>query len=430
MKLHRLPSTYNCSTDTLREILRSLLDNSVQQDEVVTQTIYTKNLDIYDIVEYIDIFPKVIFHPRNSSKTFFAFGCSQIFSSIQEAVSVEIQIPKWTVLGFDPENDGWENFPNRKHWMAELTCVVEEDADGSQQIEILYTAKQCFSTQDSNHYPVYQFHHNPNQEEWIQNIIDSKQLYQNNTIEKIVLARCSRRIIQKQHHRILQDISKNQKNCYHFFYSPKSECSFFGVSPERLFCITNNTLYTEALAGTRPRESDVTKDTEQAQDLLQHPKDREEHNIVVEYLQNTLSRFASSIEITNKEVLQLPYVQHIRTNISATLYEKVDIDDLLNTLHPTPAVCGMPKDTAYSLLRDIEQIPRGWYAGSFGLLENTTIDCTVMIRSSLCIHDKMYVWTGAGIVESSDPRTEWEELNNKAKQFFQISAEPSPTEDI
>ena len=409
----------------IRDTILSMVETSVQTDEIIIQKLFVKKFDMYDLIEDISIFPKVIFHQRNSNKTFFAFGCAKNFSSLEKTVSFETEIPKWTVLAFDPEKEGWDKFPNRNHWIAEVTCIVEENCDKTLTVEIFYTPKQIVSqAQEKTLPPLYKFDHAPNREVWIQNIIDSKKLCKNNTIEKIVLARCSRRKIHQPHHRILQSLSLYQKNCYHFFYSPAPNYAFFGISPERLFCITKNTLHTEALAGTRPRNADSIKDAEQAIDLLQHPKDTEEHNIVVEYVQKTLSRFSSSINITNKELLQLPYVQHIRTNISAELHENFDIDDLIHTLHPTPAVCGTPKNTAYIILRDIEKIPRGWYAGSFGLIQDKTIDCTVMIRSSLCIDNEMYVWTGAGIVESSDPKMEWEELDNKATQFFQISEEP------
>ncbi|PWB71522.1 hypothetical protein C3F09_07765 [candidate division GN15 bacterium] len=196
--------------------------------------------------------------------------------------------------------------------------------------------------------------------------------------------------------------------------------TFIGASPERLFTRRGNSIRTEAIAGTIARGTSRDEDTRLADKLMQSSKDRREHDLVVDYLQQSLDPVTESLVVDKTSVLVLPRLQHLRTSVSGTLCEKVSDADLLAALHPTPAVAGSPRDRAVQLIREIEPFDRGWYAGPIGWVSREASEFAVGIRSVLVTGNQLVLTAGAGIVEGSDPRAEWEETEQKFQSTMDV----------
>jgi isochorismate synthase EntC len=113
-------------------------------------------------------------------------------------------------------------------------------------------------------------------------------------------------------------------------------------------------------------------------------------------------------------VLTLSGIQHLETAIHAELRERTDVLELLELLHPTPAVCGQPRDAAYGFLEQEEGFARGWYGGPVGWMDTHGNGVFApALRCGLVERDAWHLFAGAGIVRGSDPDREWDEIHLK-----------------
>jgi len=194
---------------------------------------------------------------------------------------------------------------------------------------------------------------------------------------------------------------------------------FLGASPERLFALNGDKLTTESLAGTRPRGRTDREDRKLADALLESEKERREHDIVREFIASRLNALCAAHETDQPAVRKLATVQHLYTTLRGTLRHGVGPDEVLDALHPTPAVCGDPRDVAGELIRRLEATPRGYYAGAIGWVDAGRAEMAVAIRCGLVKGKRAIVFAGAGIVAGSDPDAEWDETENKMRPYLQ-----------
>ena len=170
------------------------------------------------------------------------------------------------------------------------------------------------------------------------------------------------------------------------------------------------------LAGSIGIGSGEVERRQLASQLLASAKDREEHEIVV---RSTMSALAEVCEDVTRlpgtpRVVTARNVQHLETPVSARMCEAGSIIDLVERLHPTPAVGGYPTDRALSIMRELEEIDRGWYAGPFGWVGlDGSGEFAVAIRSALLSGRRASVFAGSGIVAESVPSAEYAETSLK-----------------
>ncbi len=254
-------------------------------------------------------------------------------------------------------------------------------------------------------------------QKWTSSVQQAKKLISKSTFEKIVLAR---NLTVSKPDRVsptqVINVLRNQySKCYSFLVHRKTGGTFLGCTPERLVSIHKNFVLTEALAGSMQRGKTATEDTILEKSLSQSLKNRNEHNFVIRDIEERLSPFVVGIERDSRpEVKKLTNVQHLYTPITARLKNGIDPLTLIEQLHPTPAVGGYPWPKAKPYIRRLESFDRGWYAGPVGWLNSKGGgEFAVGIRSGLLKGDKAHIFAGCGIVEDSDPDTEWEETNLK-----------------
>ncbi|GMH33012.1 hypothetical protein BSKO_00846 [Bryopsis sp. KO-2023] len=262
-------------------------------------------------------------------------------------------------------------------------------------------------------------------------------------LTKVVLARKS------DHHlsgalsalELLLALQERDPSAYQLCLSVPGGGWFIASTPERLYARSTNKIATEAVAGTRPRgpKGDTERDFWLGLDLLQSPKDHIEFTLVRDWLRDALDNVCSKVELeVPKTVLKQRAVQHLYGRLSGELaFDKNDAD-LLRVLHPTPAVCGRPKDLAYKFLRENESFDRGFYAGPFGWVSGKGAEFVVAIRSALIRPSEQLsqsehgpqkhgvsLYGGVGVVHGSDPEAEWKELDLKVHQIDMFLKEQS-----
>lgn len=207
---------------------------------------------------------------------------------------------------------------------------------------------------------------------------------------------------------------KQNQGCYHFLWAENAQLSFVGSTPERLFQRCNNQLTTEALAGTAAVTDDELINRQQADWLLNDRKNLNENWLVVKDILHNIKTFTEQIQIQGIALKPLRKVQHLVRHIQALLKSGVSDADLLQAIHPTAAVSGLPQQAAKQALAEIEQFDRHWYAGTLGIITKEEAEFCVTIRSAFIESNRIRIFAGAGIVEESDPLTEWREIDRKA----------------
>lgn len=259
-------------------------------------------------------------------------------------------------------------------------------------------------------------------DEWEGMIKHSLQKISEGNIRKVVLSRyldCE--ITNAPDLTLLTNKLKDDYPASYLFIYRKSNSIFLGASPEKLFVINKKIIETEALAGTVKRGETDSADNQLSDFLLNDKKELAEHNNVVEYILNTISEFADGIQFDKPSIKKLKYVQHLWTPINGTLTGDPTIKSIINRLHPTPAVCGDPKETALDIINNLENYDRGLFTGVLGWYSGDGFgEFAVAIRSALIKNNKVMLFAGCGIVEGSSPEKEFYETELKLKSILSL----------
>lgn len=196
-----------------------------------------------------------------------------------------------------------------------------------------------------------------------------------------------------------------------------------GATPELLISKRSAAVESFPLAGSIPRQSQADADRAAAQALLRSDKDRREHRSVVEAILDALTPYCRQLAVPTEPVLRpTASMWHLGTRILGALKdEATPVTDLLAALHPTPAVCGEPREAAREVIRRLEPMDRGFYAGAVGWTRNDGDgDWYVTIRCAELETTRMRLYAGAGIMPRSDADSET--LETAAKFIALIDA--------
>ena len=217
---------------------------------------------------------------------------------------------------------------------------------------------------------------------------------------------------------LLESLKAATPGCFHFYAEPEDGTAFLGASPERLFRRDGRSVESEAVAGTRPRGVSSAEDEGLRDDLLHSAKDRVEHTYVSRGIREALEPLCEELEIEDRvSEMKLARGRHLRSKVSGSLRDGVTDADLLEAMHPTPAVGGHPRGEALEQIKALEPFDRGWYAGPVGWIGQEASEFAVGIRSGLVRGGRLALFSGAGIVAGSVPDEEWAEIEQKIGDF-------------
>jgi isochorismate synthase len=189
--------------------------------------------------------------------------------------------------------------------------------------------------------------------------------------------------------------------------------TFLGATPERLVSRRGNVVESEALAGTCPASEGASR-------LLESGKDRAEHGYVVRAIDVALRPLCRRLDSPPEPgVRRLSHVLHLHTPFRGELARPVAILDLVDRLHPTPAVGGTPTAAALDWIASAEGGTRGWYAAPVGWLDASGDgEFVVALRSALLDGDRARLYAGAGIVQDSEAAAEFAETRAKLQTMM------------
>jgi menaquinone-specific isochorismate synthase len=206
------------------------------------------------------------------------------------------------------------------------------------------------------------------------------------------------------------------------FALSRGPATFVGATPERLVDRRGRRIEIDALAGTVARSAQPEEDEALARSLLGSAKELEEHRVVVHAIREVLEPLCAELVVPeHPQTRPLRNVRHLWTVLRGRLNADLHVLELVERMHPTPAVAGFPRRPALSWLAEHEPRARGWYAGPVGWFDRTGEGSfAVALRCGLIEHRRAWVFAGAGIVEGSDPSRELAEV--RAKQRAVLSA--------
>ena len=195
-----------------------------------------------------------------------------------------------------------------------------------------------------------------------------------------------------------------------------------GASPEPLVKVIGNRVQTRPIAGTSPRGRSEDEDRRLAEKLINDPKERAEHVMLVDLGRNDLGRVCEygSVEVDELMVVETySHVLHIVSQVSGTLREGVSALDVLRSALPAGTLSGAPKVRAMQIIDELEPHKRGAYAGAVGYLSfNGDLDTCIVIRTVIVKDGQAHVQAGGGIVVDSDPQAELAETIAKSGAAF------------
>ncbi|MEQ6377618.1 isochorismate synthase [Bacillaceae bacterium S4-13-56] len=225
---------------------------------------------------------------------------------------------------------------------------------------------------------------------------------------------------------ILKKLVSEHPNSYIFIMESGDDC-FVGASPERLVKVENQEVLSTCLAGTAPRGKTEEEDRIIGTDLLSDSKNLQEHQFVVQMIKESVADCCKTLSVPKQPILYpLRHMQHLYTPVRGILKDDMSLLDIVERLHPTPALGGEPREDALTFIRDYEDMERGWYGAPIGWLDQMgNGEFAVAIRSALIHKDQASLFAGCGVVEDSDPEAEYEETRIKFGPMLSVLGGPS-----
>jgi menaquinone-specific isochorismate synthase len=220
---------------------------------------------------------------------------------------------------------------------------------------------------------------------------------------------------------LLNELFKRFPDCYLFFIK-KNNSVFFGSSPEMFLKVSDKVAEVESVAGSAPRGVKSESDFQFERSLKSSEKNHKEHLFVSDFISDILIKYSNNVRIIEeKQIRKLDNIQHLITKISAELNSNENLFELIDSLFPTPAVCGVQKNSAKELIRKLENHDRGMYSGLVGIMDfNSNCELAVSIRSALVKENHVTAFAGAGLVKNFDADEEFLETNLKLNTILSL----------
>ncbi len=208
----------------------------------------------------------------------------------------------------------------------------------------------------------------------------------------------------------------------YLYYLKLGDEVLVGSSPEILVRLTGEEIELRPIAGTRPRGRTVEEDRALERELLEDPKEKAEHVMLVDLGRNDVGRVAEmgTVRVNDFMVIErYSHVMHIVSSVTGRLKKGLDMFDVFKACFPAGTVSGAPKIRAMEIIEELEHARRGPYAGAVGYLGfSGSMDLAIAIRTLCQKGDMLYLQAGAGIVADSVPENEWEETLNKGRALM------------
>ncbi|WP_144513989.1 isochorismate synthase MenF [Bacillus sp. FJAT-22090] len=345
-------------------------------------------------------------------------------------------------FAFDPKNkisSEWDSFPSAFFVVATFQLVIRHD---QAFVSIHYITDEEESSKTFEHLRVERdalvhtaqvkelhVHEKPAlveredrlKEQYLFAVEDVTKRIREDEVNKVVIARSLKLTFNEAFSpaTAIYHASMEQPESY-LFGLENEEKMFFGATPERLVKVENGNAQSAGLAGSVRRGHNSVEDKALGDSLLADPKNLGEHKYVVEMIRKVFTQYCKDLKIpSSPKLMKIRDIQHLFTPIEGQLKKDSSLFELVQALHPTPALGGEPRQDAIKIIRESEQMNRGYYAAPIGWI-NTEGDgeFAVGIRSALVENEHAYLYAGGGIVAESSSIEEFEETRVKFRPML------------
>ena len=269
--------------------------------------------------------------------------------------------------------------------------------------------------------------HESKRSEWQAAVEHALTAIEGGAISKVVLARTLDVVAERRLDpiEVVEHLWGANRGSHVFLFEPEEGRALVGAAPETITTVSRGSFHATAVAGTVARGETPEEQRGFADRLLASEKDATEHRIALQDMVARLDSVAYDVTAqAEPHVLTLARIQHLETDIRARLTEGTSALSVLEALHPTPAVCGLPRDAALEFLEREEPFERGWYAGPVGWFDVEGNGVLAPALRCAVVQDRRWrLFAGAGIVAGSDPSLEWEETTMKFEPVLRALAE-------
>ncbi|MBN4071122.1 chorismate-binding protein [Crocinitomix catalasitica] len=232
-----------------------------------------------------------------------------------------------------------------------------------------------------------------------------------NSVQKVVLSRTITTEVKDSPAAIFNRLNERYDNSFNYLLRFESGLCWIGATPELLIEKDGLSIKSMSLAGTKSAGLDSKWSF----------KEKEEHQFVTDHIKTVLeSTDCKDIELYGPRTVNAGFVDHLLTEISATMSSEDQFNNILQQLHPTPAVCGMPTKAAQELIQEIETHEREFYTGIIGIRTKKSERYFVNLRCMQLNKGNAMLYVGGGITGGSILDAEWEETNLKAQTLLDL----------
>ena len=243
-------------------------------------------------------------------------------------------------------------------------------------------------------------------------VSEAKEAIHSGDLMKVVLARQIVVELDKEPQLIFENLCLAHPDAFCYYWFHPEIGSWIGASPELLLSLKNNTLETYSLAGTLEVEEGVEPSWGE--------KELEEQQLVTDFIVDKLEQLSILPDVSPANQVQAGKLWHLKSVIKASATNK-DLAKIIGALHPTPAVCGIPRDIATTFILGNEGLDRKFYTGFLGEINMGSASETSLYVNLRCMEYTAgcaNIYVGGGITGLSDPEQEWQETEAKSQTIL------------
>lgn len=253
-------------------------------------------------------------------------------------------------------------------------------------------------------------------DEWRQTFDEVVKDFGAGSLKKVVLARELRLSFADpvQVECVLNNLLREQRDSFTFAFESGADC-FVGASPERLVKKHGKRVFSACVAGSIARGATAEEDEQLGRRLLSDEKNLVEHRYVIEMVRSAMQETCDDVVLPDEpQLMRMRYIQHLYTPVVGRIREGMSLLQLVDRLHPTPALGGLPKLAALEKIRAVERLDRGLYAAPLGWMDyRGSGEFAAAIRSGLIQGNQASLFAGCGIVAGSTAENEYLETSIK-----------------
>ena len=386
-------------------------------------------------LEKQSLFPKIYWNAKNNSFLEISLGKLCEFDNLVDIKTLspcdnapKIFAAKLFEKTASDKVNPWKKFPQESYFLPEImvkiglkgnAVITFQTFDTSQSANLSFenqpTAASFFE-QPLSRLDI------PTKSDYAKILSKVFDLISSNKLHKVVISRLVTLKFKNKPppYKLLEKLQNSSVNTTVFGWFPSAGASFIGSSPENLYKRKGRKIYTHAIAGTTAKGSSDNEEKELTDQLTQSEKDLEEFNFVTEFLDDRLRCLCESHTKSDLKVISTSTVQHLCKEFDGFLKKNSSDLDIIEKLHPTPAMGGLPQKEAKDSINALEPYNRGYYSSVLGWFSENFADALVGIRSASISDNTLSLYSGGGIVKDSNIESEWNELELKISQFLKI----------